>query len=103
ENDFFDYEAKYQGKSKEITPARITDANTRVVQETTRRIYQVLKLKGLARADFIFHNGTPHFIEINTNPGMSEESIIPQQIRASGDTMKNVFTAIIENTIKHYN
>ncbi|PPK94354.1 D-alanine-D-alanine ligase [Nonlabens xylanidelens] len=103
ENDFFDYEAKYQGKSKEITPARITDANTRVVQETTRRIYQVLKLKGLARADFIFHNGTPHFIEINTNPGMSEESIIPQQIKASGDTMKNVFTEIIENTIKHHN
>ena len=103
ENDFFDYEAKYQGKSQEITPARITDINTRVVQETTRRIYQVLKLKGLARADFIFHNGTPHFIEINTNPGMSEESIIPQQIRASGDTMKNVFTAIIENTIKHHN
>lgn len=103
ENDFFDYEAKYQGKSQEITPARISDANTKAVQETTRRIYQVLKLKGLARADFIFHDGIPHFIEVNTNPGMSEESIIPQQIRASGDTMKNVFTEIIENTIKNHN
>lgn len=102
ENDFFDYEAKYQGKSQEITPARISEDHTNAVQEITRRIYQVLKLKGLARADFIFHNSIPHFIEINTNPGMSKESIIPQQIKASGGTMKNVFTQIIENTIKHY-
>jgi D-alanine-D-alanine ligase len=100
ENDFFDYEAKYQGKSKEITPARIKDQNTEAVQETTRRIYQVLKLKGLARADFIFHEGIPHFIEINTNPGMSKESIVPQQISASGLVLKNVLTEIIENTIK---
>jgi D-alanine-D-alanine ligase len=103
ENDFFDYEAKYQGKSQEITPARISEEHTIAVQEITRRIYQVLKLKGLARADFIFHNNVPHFIEVNTNPGMSKESIIPQQIKASGDTMKNVFTQIIENTIKHHN
>lgn len=103
ENDFFDYEAKYQGKSQEITPARISDEHTNAVQEITRRIYQVLKLKGLARADFIFHNNIPHFIEVNTNPGMSEASIIPKQIKASGDTMKNVCTQIIENTIKHHN
>jgi D-alanine-D-alanine ligase len=103
ENDFFDYEAKYQGKSQEITPARISEEHTNAVQEITRRIYQVLKLKGLARADFIFHNNIPHFIEVNTNPGMSEESIIPKQIKASGGTMKNVFTQIIENTIKHHN
>lgn len=103
ENDFFDYEAKYQGKSQEITPARISEDHTNAVQDITRRIYQVLKLKGLARADFIFHNNIPHFIEVNTNPGMSEESIIPQQIKASGATMKNVFTQIIENTIQHHN
>ena len=103
ENDFFNYEAKYQGKSQEITPARISEDHTNAVQDITRRIYQVLKLKGLARADFIFHNNIPHFIEVNTNPGMSEESIIPQQIKASGATMKNVFTQIIENTIKHHN
>jgi D-alanine-D-alanine ligase len=102
ENDFFDYEAKYQGKSKEITPARIKDENTKAVQQTTRRIYQVLKLKGLARADFIFHKGIPHFIEINTNPGMSKESIVPQQITASGLILKKVLTEIIENTIKYH-
>ncbi|MEN8817424.1 MAG: D-alanine--D-alanine ligase [Nonlabens sp.] len=102
ENDFFDYEAKYEGKSQEITPARITPENMLAVQETTRRIYQVLKLKGLARADFIFHKGIPHFIEVNTNPGMSKESIIPQQIKASGASLQNVLTDIIENTIKHH-
>jgi D-alanine-D-alanine ligase len=102
ENDFFDYEAKYEGKSQEITPARISAENTLAVQETTRRIYQVLKLKGLARADFIFHKGIPHFIEVNTNPGMSKESIIPQQIKASGASLQNVLTSIIENTIKYH-
>lgn len=102
ENDFFDYEAKYEGKSQEITPARISPENTLAVQETTRRIYQVLKLKGLARADFIFHNGIPHFIEVNTNPGMSTESIIPQQIKASGESLKDVLTNVIENTIKYH-
>ncbi len=102
ENDFFDYEAKYEGKSQEITPARISEENKTVVQEITRRIYQVLKLKGIARADFIFHNGTPHFIEINTNPGMSKESIIPQQIRASNLNLTEVLTDIIENTIKKH-
>lgn len=102
ENDFFDYEAKYEGKSQEITPARISAENTLAVQETTRRIYQVLKLKGLARADFIFHKGIPHFIEVNTNPGMSKESIIPQQIKASGAFLRNVLTEIIENTIKYH-
>lgn len=102
ENDFFDYEAKYQGKSQEITPARISERLTKAVQEQTKRIYEVLSCKGIARADFIFHNGTPHFIEINTNPGMSEESIIPQQIKATGKSMQEVFTAIINNTLKHH-
>ncbi|EAS18674.1 D-alanine, D-alanine ligase [Flavobacteria bacterium BBFL7] len=102
DNDFFDYEAKYQGKSQEITPARISVELTLAVQEQSKRIYSVLKCKGIARADFIFHDGTPHFIEINTNPGMSTESIIPQQIRATDKTLQQVFTEVIENTIKHH-
>lgn len=102
ENDFFDYEAKYQGKSQEITPARISLELTLAVQEQSKRIYSVLKCKGIARADFIFHDGTPHFIEINTNPGMSTESIIPQQIKATHKTLQQVFTDVIENTIKHH-
>ncbi len=102
ENDFFDYEAKYLGKSQEITPARLSESATLAVQELSKRIYAILKLKGIARADFIFHEGTPHFIEINTNPGMSRESIIPQQIKASGQELQNVLTAIIEDTIKNH-
>jgi D-alanine-D-alanine ligase len=99
ENDFFDYEAKYLGKSQEITPARLSDTATLAVQELSKRIYGILKLKGIARADFIFHEGTPHFIEINTNPGMSKESIIPQQIAASGLELSDLLTEIIEDTI----
>ncbi|WP_124980134.1 D-alanine--D-alanine ligase [Nonlabens xiamenensis] len=102
ENDFFDYEAKYGGKSEEITPARIGTTSTRAVQELSKRIYSILKLKGIARADFIFHNGTPHFIEINTNPGMSEESIIPKQVRAAGRSLQEVLTLVIEDSIKKY-
>ncbi|KQC32910.1 D-alanine--D-alanine ligase [Nonlabens sp. YIK11] len=102
ENDFFDYEAKYMGKAQEITPARLTESATLAVQELSKRIYSILKLKGIARADFIFHEGTPHFIEINTNPGMSRESIIPQQIRAAGKELSTVLTAIIEDTIKNH-
>lgn len=102
ENDFFDYEAKYLGKSQEITPARISDRLTLAVQEQSKRIYSILKCKGIARADFIFHEGTPHFIEINTTPGMSEESIIPQQIAATGARLKDVLTLIIEDTLKNH-
>ncbi|WP_194851065.1 D-alanine--D-alanine ligase [Nonlabens antarcticus] len=102
ENDFFDYEAKYLGKAEEITPARLTESGTLAVQELSKRIYSILKLKGIARADFIFHNGTPHFIEINTNPGMSRESIIPQQIKVAGLELQNVLTDIIEDTIKNH-
>ncbi|SCY22270.1 D-alanine-D-alanine ligase [Nonlabens sp. Hel1_33_55] len=102
ENDFFDYEAKYMGKAQEITPARLSESATLAVQELSKRIYSILKLKGLARADFIFHNGTPHFIEINTNPGMSRESIVPQQIKAAGKNLQEVLTAIIEDTILNH-
>lgn len=102
ENDFFDYEAKYLGKSQEITPARLTESATLAVQELTKRIYHILKLKGIARADFIFHEGTPHFIEINTNPGMSRESIIPKQIKANGKELESVLSSIIEDTIKNH-
>lgn len=99
ENDFFDYEAKYLGLSQEITPARISDAQYEALKNTTARIYTYLNCSGIARADFIFHKGRPHFVEINTNPGLSEASIVPQQIAHSGRTLKEVFTIIIEQSI----
>ncbi len=100
ENDFFDYEAKYEGKSKEITPARISERELKKLQEISKKVYQVLELKGIARADFIYHRGRPHFIEMNTNPGMSKESIVPQQITAAGFSLTEILTEVIEDCIK---
>lgn len=79
QNKFFDYEAKYLGKSEEITPARISKETESLVVETAKKVYEALGMTGFSRADFIIMNGIPHFIEINTNPGLSPQSIFPQQ------------------------
>ncbi len=100
ENDFFDYDAKYNGKSQEITPARITETQRQQVQEEAIKIYKLLKLKGLTRSDFIFHNNEPHFIEVNTTPGLSEASIVPQQALEAGISLKQLFGNVITNAFK---
>lgn len=100
ENEFFDYEAKYLGQSQEITPARISDEQTKEVQEISKKIFKALNLNGFARAEFIFHNGHPHFIEINTIPGMSPASIIPQQLKAGHIDYTDFFSDIIEKAIE---
>lgn len=89
ENDFFDYEAKYQGKSDEITPARISKVQKDKVEEVAERIYRKMKLKGLSRADFIFVGDDPYFIELNMVPGLSDESILPKQVRESNITFSD--------------
>ena len=99
ENDFFDYAAKYEGKSQEITPARITKDEAEKVKQLAVRIYNILDMKGLTRSDFIFHNGAPHFIEMNTTPGLSKESIIPQQSLAAGISLEDLFGNVIEAAI----
>ena len=91
ENDFFDYEAKYQGKSQEITPARISEEVTLEVQRLTREAYKSLGLKGMSRIDFIIQDDVPYLIEVNTTPGLSEQSIIPQQVRHEGYTLTDFF------------
>ncbi|TXK71186.1 D-alanine--D-alanine ligase [Mesonia sp. HuA40] len=101
ENEFFDFKAKYLGESQEITPARIGDKDTQKVQELAIKVYKKLKLKGLSRAEFIFHQGEPHFIEVNTCPGLSEASILPQQIKAANLSLKEVFGACIERAISN--
>ena len=98
-NEFFDFEAKYEGSSDEITPARISEAEKAAVQALTQRTYEILDLKGLARVDFMIVDGKPHVIEANTVPGLSAESLIPQQLAAAGLSMPNVFGAIIEDAI----
>lgn len=100
ENEFFDYEAKYLGKSQEITPARISEEQTKKVQEIAKLIYRKLKMKGFSRSEFIFHNNEPHFIEMNTNPGLSEASILPQQAQAAGISLKELFGSAIEAALK---
>ncbi len=79
QNSFFDYEAKYLGKSEEITPARISKEEENLVIATAKKVYESLGMSGFSRTDFIIMNGIPHFIEINTNPGLSPQSIFPQQ------------------------
>ena len=96
ENDFFDYEAKYQGKSQEITPARISDEMTQKVSEAAKRAYEVLKMKGFSRSEFIFVNGEPHMLEMNTIPGLTTESLIPQQAKVAGISLTDLFTNAIE-------
>ena len=97
ENEFFDYEAKYQNKSKEITPARISKEQTQEVHLITKKIYEQLELRGLCRVDYIIKENKPYIIEINTIPGLSEKSIFPQQLEKAGYNLKEVFTICLEN------
>ena len=84
EGEFFDYEAKYQGKSNEITPARISDAVMAEVQRQSVRIWELLDFQGMIRVDFMIEADVPYVIEVNTVPGFSAASIIPQQAAAVG-------------------
>jgi D-alanine-D-alanine ligase len=97
ENDFFDYEAKYQGKAQEITPARISDTEKDEVQSISKRIYKTLNLKGMVRMDYILENQQAYLIEINTIPGLSEQSIIPQQAQHFGMSLKELFSLSLSN------
>jgi D-alanine-D-alanine ligase len=96
DNDFFDYEAKYEGKSQEITPARISDELTKKVGETAKRAYEVLKMKGFSRSEFIIVDNEPYMLEMNTIPGLTTESLIPQQAKAAGISLEDLFTNAIE-------
>ena len=96
QNAFFDYEAKYLGKSEEITPARISSDVEALVIETAKKVYESLGMTGFSRTDFIIMNGIPHFIEINTNPGLSPQSIFPQQAAHANIA----FSDLLDNEIK---
>jgi D-alanine-D-alanine ligase len=95
QNAFFDYEAKYLGKSNEITPARISPDLEELVIETAKKVYESLGMTGFSRTDFIIMNGIPYFIEINTNPGLSPQSIFPQQAAHA----KISFSDLLDNEI----
>ena len=102
DNEFFDYDAKYNGQVEEITPARISDELTAALQTETSRIYDILHCNGIIRVDYIVtknEDGTDciNMLEVNTTPGMTATSFIPQQVRAAGLDMTEVLTDIVEN------
>ena len=101
-NEFFDYDAKYNGQVQEITPARIADETAKRVADETAKIYNILHCNGIIRIDYIISkdaegNDQINMLEINTTPGMTATSFIPQQVRASGLDIKQVLTDIVEN------
>jgi D-alanine-D-alanine ligase len=100
ENDFFDYEAKYEGKSQEITPARITEEMSKQVAGIAVKVYEILKMKGFSRSEYIFKDGVPHLLEINTIPGLTNESILPMQAKFSGLSLSDLFDNAIEEALK---
>ena len=100
ENDFFDYEAKYEGKSQEITPARITSSEEKKVREIAKRIYEILNMSGFSRSEYILVNGEPYFLEMNTVPGLTEASILPQQANKAGISLAALFSNSIESALK---
>ena len=98
QNEFFDYDAKYNGQVQEITPARLSEDVTRRVREITSHIYDILHCNGIIRIDYIISkDGKIFMLEVNTTPGMTPTSFIPQQVRAAGLDMKDVLSDIVEN------
>ena len=97
-NEFFDYDAKYNGQVEEITPARISEDWARRVREITSHIYDILHCNGIIRIDYIISKeGKIRMLEVNTTPGMTPTSFIPQQVKCAGMTMTEVLTDIVEN------
>ena len=99
ENEFFDFDAKYLGKSEEITPARISDIQKNNVIKISEKIYKNLNLSGLSRADFIIVGDDPYFIEMNMVPGITAESILPKQALSAGISLEELFGDTIEEAL----
>jgi len=102
DNAFFDYAAKYEGKSREVTPADLDAAMTKRIQALSLKVYQDLDCRGMARVDFIQHNGEPHIVEVNTVPGFSEMSIIPQQARHVGIDPQALISLVLDDAFARF-
>ncbi len=99
DNDFFDYKAKYLGESKEITPARLTKEQEDKVNAVAKKVYEALKMTGFSRSEYIFKDGEPHLLEVNTVPGLTKASILPQQAAAAGISLQELFGNAIEESL----
>lgn len=100
ENDFFDYDAKYNGKSEEITPARMETSIVKAIHSTVKKLYDQLDLSGVCRSEFIIVEGIPHFLEVNTIPGLTAASLIPQQVQAAGIDLADFFESLLKEAMK---
>lgn len=98
-NDFFDYKAKYLGESQEITPARLRKEQEEKVRSVAKQVYDILRLKGFSRSEYIFKDGEPHLLEVNTVPGFTRASILPQQAAAVGISLSELFENAIEEAL----
>lgn len=98
--EFFDYEAKYEGASEEITPARIDDETRHKVEDIAKKAYKSLGMSGFSRSEFIIMNGTPYMLEMNTNPGFSPASILPQQAKIYGISIQDLCGNEVEKALK---
>jgi D-alanine-D-alanine ligase len=101
DKEFFDFEAKYQGKSTETTPAVVDEVIADKIRTAAHKIYAVFNCRGVVRIDFIYNeeSGQPFMLEINTIPGQSEASIVPQQVRAMGWSLKEFYTKLVEEAV----
>jgi len=101
--DFFDYEAKYQGASTEVTPAELDETSADKIREAAKKIYAVFNCRGVVRIDFILEENSkyPYMLEINTIPGQSDASIVPQQVKAMGWSLKEFYTKLVEECFNH--
>ena len=100
DNEFFDYDAKYSGNAREITPARLSENILTKIKDQTKNIYQFLNCKGIVRVDYIIKNEIPYFLEINTVPGMSAESIVPKQAKYINIELSDLFEKIIDDCLQ---
>ncbi len=102
EKEFFDFEAKYQGLSREVTPAECPEEMAEKIRNAACKVYEVFNCSGIVRMDFIFSEtkNEPFLLEINTVPGQSEMSIVPQQVRAAGETLKDFYSTLIEEALQ---
>ncbi|UMB60486.1 D-alanine--D-alanine ligase [Lutibacter sp. A80] len=101
ENDFFDYEAKYLGKADEITPARISNEIHKKLEQTAIKTYKALNMSGFSRSEYILVNNEPHFLEMNTVPGLTAASLIPQQAAIANISLQQLFDNAVEMALKN--
>ena len=97
-NEFFDYQAKYEGASEEVTPANVDEVIAEKIRAEAKKAYSVFNCNGVVRIDFIYNEttGNPYMLEINTVPGQSAASIVPQQVRAMGWSLKEFYSALLD-------